>query len=145
MNTYKYSINGTKYEVAVNEMDINTASVTVNGEEYKVDIIHEVAQPKAKPAVKPAAAPAPKPAAAPAPAAAKPANADNAVKAPLPGTIIEIKVQVGDEVKAGEPVVVLEAMKMANNLEAERGGKVASICVQPGQAVMEGEVLVVFE
>ncbi len=140
MKTYKYIINGTKYEVDVNEVDINTASVTVNGEDYKVEFIPEVAQVKTKPVVSPAVA-APKPAAPAGASTARPTSAQDAVKAPLPGTIIEIKVNVGDEVKAGDTVVVLEAMKMANNLETEKAGKVTSICVQPGQSVMEGDPL----
>lgn len=69
----------------------------------------------------------------------------NALKSPLPGIITEIKVNVGDDVKAGDTVVVLEAMKMANNLEAEKGGKVTSILVQEGESVMEDTPLVVIE
>ncbi len=151
MKEYKYSINGTKYEVVIGDIVENVASVSVNGEDYKVEIMPEVAQIKQKPVVRPAenmqkqTADTPKPAVASAAASAKPTNTQNAVKAPLPGTIIEIKVNVGDEVKAGDSVVVLEAMKMANNLETERAGKVVDICVQPGQSVMEGDALVVIE
>jgi biotin carboxyl carrier protein len=72
-------------------------------------------------------------------------NTNNAVKAPLPGVITAINVQVGDEVKAGDTVLVLEAMKMANNIEAEKGGKITAICVKPGQSVMEDDALVVIE
>ena len=72
-------------------------------------------------------------------------NAANAVKAPLPGTITSIEVAVGQEVKAGDTVVVLEAMKMQNNIEAEKDGKVTAICVKPGQAVLEEDALVVIE
>jgi Acetyl/propionyl-CoA carboxylase, alpha subunit len=67
------------------------------------------------------------------------------VKAPLPGVITDICVAVGDEVKAGDTVVVLEAMKMANNIEAEKDGKITAICVQQGQTVMEDDALVVIE
>ena len=73
------------------------------------------------------------------PAAGKP------VVAPLPGTINEIKVKVGDKVNTGDTVVVLEAMKMQNNIEAEKDGKVTAICVKPGQAVLEEDALVVIE
>ena len=72
-------------------------------------------------------------------------NTQNAVKAPLPGTITGINVKVGQEVKAGDTLVVLEAMKMANNIEAEKDGKVTAICVKVGQAVMEEDPLVVVE
>ena len=72
-------------------------------------------------------------------------NTNNAVKAPLPGTITSIEVEVGQEVNAGDTVVVLEAMKMANNIEAEKAGKITAICVKAGQAVMEDDPLVVIE
>ena len=72
-------------------------------------------------------------------------NTANAVKAPLPGTIININVAVGDTVKTGDTVCVLEAMKMANNIEAERDGKVTAVLVKQGQSVMEEEALIVIE
>ena len=72
-------------------------------------------------------------------------NAANAVKAPLPGTITSIEVAVGQEVKAGDTVVVLEAMKMQNSIEAEKDGKVTAIAVKVGQAVLEDDPLVVVE
>ena len=67
------------------------------------------------------------------------------VKAPLPGTITAINVEVGQEVKAGDAVVVLEAMKMANNIEAEKDGKITAICVKVGQTVLEEDPLIVIE
>lgn len=144
MKEYKYTINGNKYEVVIGNIADDVATVTVNGEEYKVEMEPEPKAEKPKVVVKPVA---PK-AAAPAEGASAPkasVNAANAVKAPLPGVITEIKVQVGDDVKVGDTVVVLEAMKMANNLDAEKAGKVTAVCVQPGQSVMEGEALVVIE
>ena len=72
-------------------------------------------------------------------------NTNNALKAPLPGVITEIKVAVGDEVQAGDVVIVLEAMKMANNLEAEKAGKVTAILVTQGASVMEDTPLIVIE
>ena len=142
MKEYKYTIGGKKYEVTIGDIIDNIASVTVNGEDYKVEMEPEKEPEKPK-VVRPVAQPASAPAATS--SNNQPANANNAVKAPLPGTIIEVKVNVGDEVKAGDTVVVLEAMKMANNLEAENSGKVTQICVQAGQSVMEGDALVVFE
>ncbi|MCI6119610.1 MAG: biotin/lipoyl-binding protein [Prevotella sp.] len=142
MKEYKYTIGGKKYEVTIGDIIDNIASVTVNGEDYKVEMEPEKEPEKPK-VVRPVAQPASAPAATS--SNNQPANANNAVKAPLPGTIIEVKVNVGDEVKAGDTVVVLEAMKMANNLEAENSGKVTQICVQAGQSVMEGDALVVIE
>ena len=144
MKEYKYTINGNQYEVEIGDIVDNIASVKVNGEDYKVEMEPE-AEPEKKKVVlgKPAAAPSES--AATATASAANVNTNNAVKAPLPGTIVEVKVAVGDEVQPGDIVVVLEAMKMANNLEAEKGGKVTAVLVQPGQSVMEDDALVVIE
>jgi biotin carboxyl carrier protein len=68
-----------------------------------------------------------------------------AIKAPLPGVITDICVTEGQEVAAGDTIVVLEAMKMANNLQAEKAGKVTAIVVKVGQSVMEDESLVYIE
>lgn len=141
MKEYKYTINGNKYEVVIGEITDNIANVTVNGEEYKVEMEREEKKAEKPKVVRPVVAAQP----AAAPAGNAKAYAQNAVKSPLPGVITEIKVAVGDEVAAGDAVVVLEAMKMANNLEAEKGGKVTAICVQEGQSVMEGDTLVVIE
>jgi len=144
MKEYKYTINGTKYEVAVGDIEENTVTVTVNGEEYKVEMEKEPEPEKKKPVLgRPAAQPAESD---DAPAADKAAvNKNAAVKAPLPGVITDIRVAVGDEVQAGDTVVVLEAMKMANELQAEKAGKVTAICVKVGETVMEEDALVVIE
>jgi len=140
MKDYKYTINGNKYEVAIGDIVDNIADVTVNGEVFKVEMEKEPEPVKKKVVVKPVAQ-----AAAPADTGNARANVNNALKSPLPGIITEIKVSVGDEVAAGDTVVVLEAMKMANNLEAEKGGKVTSILVHEGESVMEDTPLVVIE
>ena len=144
MKQYKYTINGNKYEVTIGDITDNIATLTVNGEEYKVEMERETEPEKKKPVVRPAAAAANDSSAA-ADKAGAPANKANALKAPLPGVITDILVEVGQEVSAGDNVVVLEAMKMANNLQAEKSGKVTAICVQVGQSVMEDEALVVIE
>ena len=142
MKEYKYTIDGKEYKVAIGDIVENVADVTVNGEQYKVEMEPEKEPEKPKPVVRPVA-PAPAPASSGASKAS--ANSQNAVKAPLPGVITEVKVAVGDSVAEGDTVVVLEAMKMANNLDAEKGGKVTAILVQPGQSVREGDPLVVIE
>ena len=141
MKEYKYTINGTKYEVAIGDIVENIADVTVNGETYKVEMEPEPVEEK-KPVVKPVAQPA---AEAEEGTANANVNTADAVKAPLPGVVIEIKVTVGQEVKQGDTVIVLEAMKMANNLEANKDGKVTAICVKQGESVMEDTPLVVIE
>lgn len=142
-NEYKYTINGNKYEVSIVSVNGLEATVCVNGEEYVVNMEPEP-EPEKKVVVR-------KPQAAPAAAegqetgSAAKVNANNAVKAPLPGVITSVEVAIGDAVKAGQTLVVLEAMKMANNIEAEKDGTVTAICVQAGQSVMEDDALVVIE
>ena len=144
MNTYKYTINGTKYEVAVGEIEDNNVVVTVNGEEYKVEMEREPEPEKKKPVLG-KASPSPSEGGESEVADKAAVNKNAAVKAPLPGVITEIKVAVGDEVQAGDTVIVLEAMKMANALQAEKAGKVTAICVKVGETVMEDDALVAIE
>ena len=147
MNKYQYKVQGVDYDVEIEEVEGNLAKVSVNGIPFEVELkrpinpVHAIKKPKVA-APKPAA-PAPAPAAAaPKPAApAAAAGSGNPVKAPLPGTISSISVKVGDQVNVGDTVLVLEAMKMQNNIEAEYAGTVTSIVVNPGDSVMEGAVL----
>ena len=144
MKEYKYTINGTKYEVAIGDIVENIANVTVNGEEYKVEMEREPEPEKKKVVVKTGVA---KPEETAEEGGGNAANVDtsNALKAPLPGTIIEVKVKVGDAVNAGDTLVVLEAMKMANNPESEKAGTVKAVLVKEGDSVMEDTPLVVVE
>ncbi len=146
MNKYQYKVQGVDYDVEIEEVEGNLAKVSVNGIQFEVELkrpinpVHAIKKPKVA-APKPAA-PAPAPVAAPvaaAPAAAP--GSGNPVKAPLPGTISSISVKVGDQVNVGDTVLVLEAMKMQNNIEAEYAGTVTSIVVNPGDSVMEGAIL----
>ena len=172
MKEYKYKINGNEYSVAIIDLEGNTAAVEVNGVSYKVDILTEgftaaPARPAAKPAAPAAPAPAPAPAAAPAapapapapaaapaapqpiaPAAAPasepaPAGKGTAVQSPLPGVILDIKVAVGDTVKAGQTVAILEAMKMENSINAECDGVITAIKVAKGDNILEGSDIVI--
>ena len=140
MKEYKYTIDGKEYEVAIGDVVENIANVTVNGVEYKVEM-----EPEPEPEKKVVVQPVAQPQASEDSTSAVNVNTANAVKAPLPGVVIDIKVAVGDEVKEGDTVVVLEAMKMANNIEAEKDGKIAAILVKTGQSVMEDDPLVVIE
>ncbi len=154
MKTYKYKVQGVDYEVEITEVEGKIARVNVNGIPFEIEMQKPinaakhpvlaatkrtapvssdfVAEPPAAPA-----APAAKPAAT-APAAAPAAGSGAAIKAPLPGTINAINVKVGDKVNVGDVVIVLEAMKMQNNIEAESAGTVTSILVKQGDTVMEG-------
>lgn len=144
MKEYKYTINGNKYDVEIVDIVENIATVTVNGENYSVEMEKEPEPEKKKVVIKSGAQAQPEAAASEGASAAK-VNTNNALKAPLPGVIREINVAVGDEVAVGDTVVVLEAMKMANNLEVEKAGKVTAVLVQVGESVMEDTPLVVIE
>lgn len=159
MKEYKYKINGNEYSVAIIDLEGDKAAVEVNGVSYQVDILTEgYTAPAPRPAAKPAAAPAPAPATAPAapapapqpiapaaPAAepAAPAGKGTAVQSPLPGVILDIKVAVGDQVKAGQTVAILEAMKMENNINAECDGVITAIKVSKGDNILEGSDIVI--
>ncbi len=147
MKKYQYKVQGVDYEVEIAEVEGNIAKVNVNGIPFEVELqkpINAAKHPTISttkvqaPVVAPAAA---APAAAAPAAAPAAAGAGNAIKAPLPGTITEIKVQVGQQVNVGDTVAVLEAMKMANNIESDYVGQVTSIVVKQGETVMEGAVL----
>ena len=146
MSKFQYTVQGVDYDVEIEDVEGNVAKVTVNGIPFEVETKQPIkAAPKAKVKVeapKPAAAapaqPAPQPAAQPAAAA----GAGTKVTAPLPGTITEVCVTVGQQVKEGQTVVILEAMKMQNNIEAETTGTITSRMVKQGDTVMEGSVLV---
>lgn len=141
MKEFKYTIDGKEYHVAIGGVsDDYVADVTVNGETFQVQMEKPEEPEKKKMELGQAVEEASDDAA---PAAQ--VNAANAVKAPLPGTITSIEVAVGQEVKAGDTVVVLEAMKMQNSIEAEKDGKVTAIAVKVGQAVLEDDPLVVVE
>lgn len=139
---YNYKIKGVDYNVKIKGVEENIAKVEVNGIEFDVEMEKPIAQPK--PVVRPVAAPV-KTIEAPKAETVAVAAGVSAVKAPLPGTILDIKVSVGQSIKKGDTVVVLEAMKMENNIDADRSGKIAEIRVSKGDAVMEGSVLVTIE
>jgi len=154
MKKYQYKVQGVDYEVEIAEVEGRIAKVNVNGIPFEIEMqkpINAAKHPElaatrrynnvaavpvepAEPVAKPAAPakPAPQPAAA---------ASGSALRAPLPGTITTINVKVGDQVNVGDVVVVLEAMKMQNNIEAEQAGTVTAISVNPGDSVMEGAVL----
>lgn len=108
--------------------------VNVNGTEYQIQI--ELTNETAAPAAAPKAAPAP--AAAPAPVAT---GAGQAINAPMPGTILDVKVSVGDQVKSGQVLMILEAMKMENEIMAPADGTVTSVGVTKGASVESGTAL----
>ena len=121
MKSYTITVNGTVYDVTVEEKNGGAPAPA----------------PKGAPAPAPKAAPAPKPA---------PASAGSVkVTAPMPGKILSVKASAGQEVKKGEVILLLEAMKMENEVVAPKDGKVASINVNSGDMVESGDVLATLE
>ncbi len=151
MGKYNFRINGHDYQVDVNSVEGGIADVTVNGTDYKVELADAVPAP-AQQAVRPApqtvstGAPAVTPqATAPAPqtaTASAPQGKGEVVTAPLPGVILDIKVKVGDAVKAGQTVAVLEAMKMENEIESTASGTVTAVNAGKGDSVLEGAAII---
>ena len=156
---YQYTVKGVDYEVEIQDIEGNIANVTVNGIPFEVEMKQPVKAGKQKVklggtanegASSSSSAPQSAKASADLQSAASNGQTGDAGKAatgkpvvaPLPGTINEIKVKVGDKVNAGDTVVILEAMKMQNNIEAETSGTITSINVNKGDAVMEGDTLV---
>lgn len=149
MGKYNFRINGHDYQVDVNSVEGGIADVTVNGTDYKVELADAVPAP-AQQAARPTpqatftAATAPQttaPAAQTATASA-PQGKGEVVTAPLPGVILDIKVKVGDAVKAGQTVAVLEAMKMENEIESTASGTVTAVNAGKGDSVLEGAAII---
>lgn len=141
MQDFKFKIDGAEYTANVEEKEDGKLQVTVNGKAYEVEVPgHVAAAPKVQ-HIKPAA-PAAAAAAPVATAPKKAAAGAGAIQAPLPGTITSIEVKEGDQVKAGQTVIVMEAMKMANNITAESDGTVKAIFVQQGAQVQSGDALI---
>ena len=143
MNSYKMKINGNDYEVAVKDVNGQNVEVEVNGKAFTVELAEAPKAEKPKPVVaRPAAAPS---APAAAPAVRPAAGASGATKSPLPGTVLSVNVTVGQSVKAGDVAIVLEAMKMENNINCGKDGVVKAVYVQKGDNVLEGADLLLVE
>lgn len=139
MEDFKFKIAGKNYTTKVVEEEGGSLLVTVNGKTYQVEMPGRTPAPK--PVIRPAGGVAAAPVAAP--AAAAPAS-DTTVVAPLPGTITKLVAKAGQKVKKGDVLVVMEAMKMANDIVAEANGTVKAVNVSEGQSVNQGDVLIEF-
>jgi len=144
MKKFKFNINGNQYETEVLSVEDNVAEIEVNGTLYKVELEKQMKTQKTPKLVRPAVVPStdshPSVAKTSSPSAPKGAGS---IKSPLPGVILDVYVKEGDIVKMGQKLLMLEAMKMENNIEADKAGKVVSIMKHKGDSVMEGEVLII--
>ena len=147
MKEYKIKINGNEYAVAISNVEDNTASVSVNGTQYEVEVEgmnvpHQVKTPRiVQPSVAASSQVDPATARTSSPAATASASAGN-IKSPLPGVVLDVMVQVGAAVKTGQRLMILEAMKMENNIDSDRDGTVREIRARKGDSVLEGDVLI---
>ena len=158
MHTHQMRIGGREYKAEVKELTPERAVVVVDGTEYAVDLVRigrkaitadtvrastAAARPAPAPAAPVVAAPAvAAPAVAPAARPAPSAKGEGAITAPMPGLVVAIKVKPGDTVQAGQPLLVMEAMKMENAITASYNGTVTKIYVREGNSISEGDLLV---
>lgn len=145
LKEYKYKINGIRFTVGVGDVTDNEVYVEVNGMPYHVEL--DKAPEKKATVEKPKAAQEAPRTESGEKVVAKPVVASKAaaVKSPLPGTIMNFTVKVGDEVKPGATVCVLEAMKMENDIHTVKGGMVKEILCKVGDSVLEGTDLMIIE
>lgn len=147
MKEFNYKINGAPYRVVVTKSDSEAVELEVNGTPFTVEI-----EQKAKKTLSGVKRPSvsvtsPVPQSATTPLVTRPSvpAGKNTIQSPLPGIILDIRCKVGDTVKKGQTLMILEAMKMENNILANGNGKVIEILIQKGDSVLEGADLVVIE
>jgi biotin carboxyl carrier protein len=142
MKKFKFTIRGNQYDVEIKEIEDNIAKMEVNGTLYEVEIHKEIKTTKTPTLVRSAVPP---PRLSEQKIKKTISSGTSAVKAPLPGNVLQIFVKPGDEVKRGDKLLMYEAMKMENMVLAEKDGKILNIKVHVGDAIMQGDVLVEME
>lgn len=143
MKKYKFTIHGNQYEVNIMSVEDNIAELEVNGTVYKVEVDKALQQTKTPRLVRPTTIPSTDshPAITKTTAPTDVKGVGGQVKSPLPGVILDVFVKEGDNVKKGQKLLCLEAMKMENNIDSDKDGKVVKISVRKGDSVMEGDIL----
>ena len=143
MKKFSFTINGNAYDCEIKNVEDNVAEVEVNGASYAVEFDRVLETTKTPKLVRSEAIPSTDITKAEqktsSPAGPK---GSGFIKSPLPGTIIEVHVKVGDTVRAGDKLLTLEAMKMENIINSDKSGKIATINFKKGDAVMEGDILI---
>ena len=142
MKKYKFTIHGNVYEVNILSVEENLIDLEVNGSFYQVEVDKTIQPVKTPKLVRPRVVPDNETTPSMSTGSKGPVTATGNIKSPLPGTVLSILVKAGDSVKMGQKLMVLEAMKMENNIDADKDGKILAIKVNPGQSVMEGDVLI---
>jgi len=143
MKDFKFKINGNEYSVHIANIDGNLAEVEVNGTPYKVEMEQELRQTKTPKLVRPESIPTTDSHPSVVKTVSPESPSTGTVKSPLPGVVLDVLVKPGDEVKIGQRLIVLEAMKMENNIDSDKAGKVIEVKVRKGDTVLEGQVLII--
>ena len=139
MKNYKFKINGNDYSVDIKSIEDNIAEVEVNGTPFRVELSKELKTSKTPKLVRSSISTKQE---------KRPLSTSSGlskIEAPLPGNIFQIKVKEGDSVNKGDVLLIMEAMKMENNILAESGGVVKVVKVKEGDAVLQGDILVEIE
>jgi biotin carboxyl carrier protein len=144
MKNFKFTINGNAYEADIIGIDDNIAEVAINGVTYSVEIDKKLQTVKTPKLVRTLAVPSTDshPSVSKTSSPSAPKGTGN-IKSPLPGVILDIYVREGDMVKIGQKLLMLEAMKMENIINADKEGRVSALKVGKGDSVMEGDILIV--
>jgi biotin carboxyl carrier protein len=143
MKKFKFTIGGDEFDVELVSTEGNTLKIEVNGTEYEVVLNKEVVVPKTPILVRAEVPPPTKKETRITRTVTKTTNI--AVISPLPGTIVKVLVKEGDQVKLGQKLLTMEAMKMENNVIAEKDGIIRSLKVKPGDSVLQNDVLLEIE
>lgn len=140
MKKFEFTVAGNRYNVEVKDFEDAIATIEVNGTTYEVEVHQEVKKTKTPKLVRKEVERKPGEGAVP-----NKSTGAGAIKAPLPGNIFKIGVAVGDSVSKGDLLLIMEAMKMENNVLAEKDGVIKSIKVGVGDAVLQNDILIEFE
>jgi len=139
MKSFKFKIHENNYHVNILSHEGNDIELEVNGTKYEVQLTKEVKTSKTPTLVRSASKRPVEP------LKVNPSSTKTKILAPIPGTILVVDVKIGDQVKVGDRLVQLEAMKMENNITSEKAGKITAVHVSAGQKVLQNEVLVEIE
>ncbi|MCB2196235.1 MAG: acetyl-CoA carboxylase biotin carboxyl carrier protein subunit [Bacteroidetes bacterium] len=142
MKKYKFTIRGNEYEVEIKDIDGDIAKIEVNGTSYDVEIHQEKTKTTKTPTLVRQNVPVDR---KDSKIKKSVSSRAHTLKAPLPGNIFKILKEVGDEVKKGDTIMIMEAMKMENNIQSEKDGKIVSFKVKEGDAVLQNDVLAEIE
>ncbi|MFN3555037.1 MAG: acetyl-CoA carboxylase biotin carboxyl carrier protein [Bacteroidales bacterium] len=141
MKKYKFTIHGNQYDVHILNVEDNIIELDVNGSTYSVEVDKSIQPVKTPKLVRARAVPSTDTTPSEG-TGTKASKGSGTIKSPLPGTVLSIHCKVGDTISVGQKLLVLEAMKMENNIDSDKDGKVTAIRVNPGQNVMEGDVMI---